>query len=626
MKKIVRISKGLAFVLALLLVFNSIVIPSTYLKADAASLQIGISYRYSDNRVGNSATVTLSGAGGTKPYQYKLMYRVGNGSWITKQNFASNSKIIVPFNSAGTYTIRAYIKDKNNAQTYSQRQFSVLPKYTPLANNSTINKTVFNTGEYTTVTGKASGGNTPYKYSFYQTAFEGKRTLVQAYSSNATFSKKLPAGYYNIEALVKDADGNVKTKSFNITVKSNTGRVLSNISTMSSSKVDVNKSVSIMGKATGGVMPYEYSYAYSFDNGSTWTTISSYSRSAVKNVVLNKTGTYKIRTKVKDQTGKEAVKYLTIVSRKNTGKPLGNPTLLMDIGTSDLVDVGAKTKLTVKCDGGYLPYQYAFYYQLNTGSWRQIQGYSDKTTAEMKFPSGGNYTIRVSVKDSDGKVISSTKKVTAITTKSYSGLNKGNFTVDYGFSTDITAEDKGSGSSYAFYYKKVSGNVWTKLQDYKANRTVSFRPRYNEEYIVLVYTKRNNVNFTSTFSVKPVISDKIYKIVDLVNEERQKANLKKLEIDERLVFVAGVRAEELKQYNGHVRPDGRNWDTVLDDYSLYDIQKQFENTSRAYVIPELVVKYWMKSKEGHRENILNPSVDKCGANVCGKYWEMIYAK
>lgn len=625
MKKSIQVNKVLSVVFLLLVTFMWVIVPGGSsgppMDVDASTLQAHLSYSYPDNRVGSKATITMSGTGGTKPYRYKLTYKVDNGSWVTKQNFNTNAKVVLPFNAAGTYTLKAYISDKNNKQTSVQKQFKILPKYTPLSNNATINKTTFNYGDTTVVTGKASGGNTPYKYAFYQTLQDGKRTLIQSYSTNAKVSKKLSSGYYKIEALVKDSDGNVRTKTFDITVKQDTGKSLSNKSVSSAAQVDVNGTVRITGKAAGGVTPYQYAYDYSLDKGTTWTTVSGYSKSAVKDITLNRTGTYLIRTKVKDQNGKVVNKNLTIVSRKNTGKVLSNPSVLLDIGGSDLVDVGAKTTITTKCSGGYLPYQYMFSYRLNSGSWKTLQAYSDKTSAALKFSSDGVYTIRVSVKDANGKVTTTAKTVTAIKKQSYSGLSKGTVPVDYGFACELTAE-AAENATYAFYYKKASGNVWSKLQDYQTNRTVSFRPRFNEEYTVLVYTKTGTDCRISTYAVTPCIPERLYHLISLVNEERKKANVSELQIDDDLIYASGVRSEELQLYNDHYRPDGRPWQTVLDEFSVDYTEYSAENNSRAYFLPELVVKYWMKSPE-HKKNLLDPNMTKCGANFCLKYWNII---
>jgi uncharacterized protein YkwD len=60
----------------------------------------------------------------------------------------------------------------------------------------------------------------------------------------------------------------------------------------------------------------------------------------------------------------------------------------------------------------------------------------------------------------------------------------------------------------------------------------------------------------------------IEEVVRLVNIERANEGLSELTIMEDLCNAAQVRAEEIVELLIHVRPDGSEWSTVLDEYGI----------------------------------------------------------
>ena len=90
------------------------------------------------------------------------------------------------------------------------------------------------------------------------------------------------------------------------------------------------------------------------------------------------------------------------------------------------------------------------------------------------------------------------------------------------------------------------------------------------------------------------LEDDALAVVRLVNEEREKQGLEPLDVDENLMELARIRAEELEEKFSHERPDGTHAAQVFSGG---------ENIAGDYTSPSAVMEAWMGS-EGHRNNIL----------------------
>jgi uncharacterized YkwD family protein len=102
------------------------------------------------------------------------------------------------------------------------------------------------------------------------------------------------------------------------------------------------------------------------------------------------------------------------------------------------------------------------------------------------------------------------------------------------------------------------------------------------------------------------------KVVDLVNQEREKQGLKPLTLNKKLSDVARTKSKDMmdKGYFDHNSPTYG---------SPFDMMKQFgieyttagENIAKGQQSPEDVMNAWMNS-DGHRKNILNPDFTEIG--------------
>ena len=92
-------------------------------------------------------------------------------------------------------------------------------------------------------------------------------------------------------------------------------------------------------------------------------------------------------------------------------------------------------------------------------------------------------------------------------------------------------------------------------------------------------------------------------VVKLVNDERSKRGLQPVKALISMNKAANIRAKEIVNTWGHVRPDGRKGYSAVNDAGL-SWTWVGENIAAGYTTPEDVMQGWMES-QGHRENILN---------------------
>ena len=122
-------------------------------------------------------------------------------------------------------------------------------------------------------------------------------------------------------------------------------------------------------------------------------------------------------------------------------------------------------------------------------------------------------------------------------------------------------------------------------------------------------------------------ADYAKEILDLVNQERQKAGLNALELDAALCNAAQTRSQEQTGVFSHTRPNGQSCFSVLDENGI-SYRGAGENIAMGQRSAEEVMNGWMNS-EGHRANILNSSFTKLGVGCyqdsAGKlYWTQLF--
>ena len=613
--------KNTAIILSAVFLILGIFFINSRQEASAASgIRISVSSSMTSQYTGSIITVNATGSGGNAPYYYKFMYKVGSGGWIVTQNYSKTSSNKFTASTAGAYTVRSYVKDSAGREVYCDLNMTIKNKYVSPVNKSTVSATVLSKGGSITVKGIGAGGTTPYKFKYYYVDQQGTQKVIKDYSTATSASIKFYyAGYYTVHCTMKDKDGKVLDKSFNITVKSNTGSALSNTSWLSSYTVFVKGKIDINGRASGGNQPYQYQYYYSVD-GSAYKKIAGYTKSSKQSFTFPTSGYYKIKIIAKDYSGKTSEIIKNITSKENTNKTLS---LNSTVNTTSLVDQNCTVTISAEGAGGTLPHRYAYYYKIANGEWKQIKDFSTSKKVTWKITGRGLYTFKTVLKDSADKTVQKTVGVTSITKVADSSITEA-YRKEYGLSMPLTLKSGGNGATYEVYSRNPGTSQWDKLQSYKSNRNLTLRPRYLGTTAFLVNTKVNNKVTASYFKVTTFIPAAINEELTLINKERQQAGLTALKLDNNLVFVANVRAEEIEKSYSHVRPDGTKCFTILQEYGIPTPGASGENIAWGYPDIKSVMVGWMNSVQ-HRENILSPKFKKVGIGINGKYWTQMFS-
>ncbi len=161
-----------------------------------------------------------------------------------------------------------------------------------------------------------------------------------------------------------------------------------------------------------------------------------------------------------------------------------------------------------------------------------------------------------------------------------------------------------------------------------------FKPQASNKYrsellhpqalLVLSFILLAGFSFFNILRFFPSLTDKVLGFSSNINvdgllvktnEERAKANLTPLVMNEELNQAALAKAQDMlnDQYWAHVAPDGKQaWDFIKETEYVYKYAG--ENLARDFSNNEEVIKAWMASPT-HRENILNQDFTQMGLAV-----------
>lgn len=119
-----------------------------------------------------------------------------------------------------------------------------------------------------------------------------------------------------------------------------------------------------------------------------------------------------------------------------------------------------------------------------------------------------------------------------------------------------------------------------------------------------------------------VMYSQAYKVLELLNAEREAVGRAPLIMDQELLDAAMIRAAECAVYYSHTRPDGETCFTASDKMGG-------ENIAIGYMSAESVMNGWMNSA-GHKANILNESYKSVGVgcffNGQGYTWVQCFGR
>lgn len=169
--------------------------------------------------LGNSILVNGSAKGGASGYTYACYYKKSSSTeWTGFKTYSSVNTVPFKPSSTGRYDICVMVQDKNG--TIAKRYYTLTVKSAGLTNNSKISSSSITLGKSVKITASASGGTSSYKYAYYyKKSTDTSWTWLKGYTSTASVSfKPDQTGTYNICVKVKDSDGTVANRYYNITV------------------------------------------------------------------------------------------------------------------------------------------------------------------------------------------------------------------------------------------------------------------------------------------------------------------------------------------------------------------------------------------------------------------------
>lgn len=232
---------------------------------------------------------------------------------------------------------------------------------------------------------------------------------------------------------------------------------------ISMTSVYVGAKVTVTAQGHGGTAPYYYKMQYKVGNGS-WNVFNNYSASNTASFTMSTAGEYTVRITVKDKNGKESNPGDTSFTAKIKYSALQNNSAI----TSNSVNLGNSITIKASASGGTAPYQYLYQYQLYDGSLKTAKNWSNSSNYQMKLPSAGYYTIKCTVKDSNGTTCAKSFDVTVNNTTNTALTNTSSvssYAVQLGNTIKVNGSATGGSQPYmySFYYQvgseliKVSG-------------------------------------------------------------------------------------------------------------------------------------------------------------------------
>ena len=167
---------------------------------------------------GMSVTLTGIASGNTGSHQFAFVAKGPDGKWTVLQNYSAETSYVFTPAAAGKYTIR--IKVKDSAETVVNKDFTYTATTgSALSNTSKLSASTVSAGTKVTIKGGASGGTSPYYYSYYyKRSTNTKWNLLGTEFGTATSASFTPgsAAKYDVKVIVKDKTGKTVEKTMTL--------------------------------------------------------------------------------------------------------------------------------------------------------------------------------------------------------------------------------------------------------------------------------------------------------------------------------------------------------------------------------------------------------------------------
>ncbi len=336
-------------------------------------------------------TINISGkaTGGTAPYKYEYYFKQASQSeWTQKSVSNTTTSTTVKPGAAVPYNVKVVVTDSKGKT--ATKTFNVAVN-AALANTSTCSSTI-TLGDTINISGKATGGTAPYKYTYYYKKAASDDWTLKSVSATTTSTTVSPevTGAYNVKVVVTDSAGKTAEKTFDVTVI----EALDNMSACSSI-IAVDDTINISGAASGGTAPYKYSYYYKKASESSWTTKLSNTTATSTTVTPAAAVPYNVKVVVIDSAGRTEEKIFDVTV---------NAALSNTSTCSSTITLGDSINISGKATGGTAPYKYSYYYKkASESSWATKLSNTTETTTSFEPEEAGTYNVKVVVTDSRGR-------------------------------------------------------------------------------------------------------------------------------------------------------------------------------------------------------------------------------
>ena len=492
--------------------------------------------------VGDKLIVTMTASGGKAPYKYKYEYSKAGGSYSTYKDNTTTSSVTIPTDSwaANTdYYIKVTVTDSDSKTFSYVSAVSLSPKPVPVPTVTSVSvASSGKVGDKLKINCNATGGTSPLQYKFTYINSSNTEKVIRDYgtSDNVTWdTSNLAAGNYTVKAIVKDSNGKTANQKATVSLTVSTPSITS-FSVQNSAKAGEKINLSCDAKDGTGTLQYKFTYINSSNNE---TIIKDYSTS--DNTTWDTAGlvegSYTVKAIVKDSNDKKAERKVTV---KISKAPTLSPTVSTDPNNATVVK-GKDITFTVDThsDGSEnyppQPYQYKFEYKSGNGNYQTIKAYSssEKYKYNTKNLAAGNYTLKATVKDKNGKEYSKTVNFTVEVPKITFSVSPGSKDFFTGGGSDkavIEVKNVKGGTSdeyeYKFEYVKygeltdntltppTNSSSWEQIKDFSGESSADFTVSKDDQagiYAVRV-SVQNKDNTNNNLIYRKIIQNYTVKV------------------------------------------------------------------------------------------------------------------
>ena len=431
--------------------------------------------------LGQSVTLTGAASGGSGNYQFEYLYKYSTKtSWSKIKAYSSATNAAFQPKVSGKYDL--CVKARDSDGVVSTKKFVLdVSTVSVLKNTSAVSAAEVRTGDNVRLTGKYTGGKADYRYAFYfRRKNNTKWNVIGTEFGKASTASFTPtaAAIYDVRIDIKDASGQLASKSF--TVSSSNGE-LENISAISTDYITKAQTpVKLYGMAVGGSGKYKYAYYFKRSSNSKWNSIGTvYGNQTSVTLTTTALTYYDVMISVKDEeTGKVVSKNFRITS--SVPDELKNESTV----SAQSVKLGDSVVLKGAASGGIASYKYTYQFKrkVNT-SWKTIgSANTSALSASFRPTAADKYDVRILVTDSAGTEKVKEFSVAAYDIKNISTVDKTSAETGSSFRISSMLSGGTNNFRYSYYYRKTGAANWITVQENTTSSSAEITPQEAGSY------------------------------------------------------------------------------------------------------------------------------------------------